>query len=177
MSVLKNIFIVGMVGIFGMLVGYEIAGPVAVKDFTVLYSLNDKQNDKALVAAIDDAHRFVFFAIYEFTKENIADALIRARKHGLIVQGIVDVDQSRNGAQANVVQELRSAGISIEFQKHEKGIMHLKMLVTDRAYAIGSYNWTTAATMVNDEILEIGTAGPLRQEYLSILKKVLEANQ
>jgi hypothetical protein len=51
------------------------------------------------------------------------------------------------------------------------------MLVTDKAYALGSYNWTEAATTLNDEILEIGTAEPLREEYLNIARKVLSANK
>ena len=55
--------------------------------------------------------------------------------------------------------------------------MHMKVLVTDHAYALGSYNWTESATTLNDEILEIGTAEPLREEYLDIVKRVLAANQ
>ena len=54
--------------------------------------------------------------------------------------------------------------------------MHLKLLVTDRAYALGSYNWTESATTLNDEVLEIGTAEPLREAYLDIVKKVLTVN-
>ena len=163
-----------MLGIF---IGYEMAGPVATRDFTVLYSLDKKQNDQALIRAIDDAQQYVYFAIYEFTKENIAAALVRAKERGLVVRGIMDASQSKEGTQANIVSILRRAGIEIEFQKHPKGIMHLKLLVTDRAYAFGSYNWTESATALNDEVLEMGTAEPLREQYLDIVKKVLTTNQ
>ena len=33
--------------------------------------------------------------------------------------------------------------------------MHLKVLVTEK-HASGSYNWTSAATNLNDEVLEVG---------------------
>jgi hypothetical protein len=49
--------------------------------------------------------------------------------------------------------------------------------VTDGAYAIGSYNWTSAATFENDEILEIGTNDELRRQYLAIIQRILAANR
>jgi phosphatidylserine/phosphatidylglycerophosphate/cardiolipin synthase-like enzyme len=177
MDILKKIFFFCVVCGVGVLVGYKLTPSGAPEDFTVLYSLDKKQNDQALVAAIDGSGQYVYFAIYEFTKENIADALIRAKERGLDVEGIMDAGQSRDGAQVNIVERLKTAGIPVEFQKHPKGIMHMKLLVTDNAYALGSYNWTESATALNDEILEIGTAEPLREEYLDIIKRVLAANQ
>jgi phosphatidylserine/phosphatidylglycerophosphate/cardiolipin synthase-like enzyme len=177
MDTVRNIFLFVAVGVLGAIIGYARAGPLAASDFKVLYSLDERQNDRAIVDLIDGADQYVYFAIYEFTKENIADALVRAKMRGLDVVGIMDAGQSQDAAQANIIRELKNAGIPIEFQKHKKGIMHIKMLVTDRAYALGSYNWTESATILNDEILEIGTVEPLREEYLNIAKKVLAANR
>jgi phosphatidylserine/phosphatidylglycerophosphate/cardiolipin synthase-like enzyme len=145
--------------------------------FTILYSLDKKQNDRALVNVINDAHQYVYFAIYTFTKENIAAALVNAKERGLDVQGIADAEQSAMPQQAKIIASLRDAGISVETQKHPEGIMHIKALVTDNAYAIGSYNWTSAATYENDEILEIGTNDELRKEYMAILQKIFAANR
>jgi phosphatidylserine/phosphatidylglycerophosphate/cardiolipin synthase-like enzyme len=177
MGVPEKIFLVATACVLCVFIGYGAAGPIAAGNFTILYSLDRKQNDHALVRVIDGARDYVYFAIYEFTKEDIADALIRAKDRGADVRGIMDAGQSQNIAQARIVQKLEDAGIPVEFQKHEKGIMHIKMLVADNAYALGSYNWTEAATVLNDEILEIGTADPLREEYLGIMKKVLAANR
>ena len=151
--------------------------PSSVSGQEIFYSLDEERNDQVLIAAIDQAKSYVYFAIYEFTKKNIATALIRAKERGLAVRGIMDAGQSRDGPQAAIVTSLRSAGIPIEFQKHPKGIMHLKLLVTDRAYALGSYNWTESATMQNDEILEVGSAEHTREECLGILERVFAANQ
>ncbi|HEX8947281.1 MAG TPA: hypothetical protein VF829_03660, partial [Candidatus Paceibacterota bacterium] len=51
----------------------------------VLYSLDQKQNDQALIALIDDAQQHVYFAIYEFTLDDVADALVRAKERGVDV--------------------------------------------------------------------------------------------
>ena len=158
-------------------VGYRTADMNLGGRFTVFYSLDKKQNDRAVVQLIDGANRYAYFAVYTFTKENIADALIRAKRRGVDVEGITDLEQSQLPDEAAVVQKLRAAGISVETQKHPEGIMHIKALVTDHAYAIGSYNWTWSATNVNDEILEIGTDENMRSQYFAIVQKVLEANR
>lgn len=144
--------------------------------FKIYYSLDTHQNDKEIIHAIDNADKYVYFAIYYFTKGNIADALIRAKKRGLIVRGISDAVATREGNKATI-EKLRESGIDVETQQHQEGIMHLKVLVTDKAYASGSYNWTASATNVNDEILEISTNDSMRAKYLAIIKKVLSVNQ
>jgi phosphatidylserine/phosphatidylglycerophosphate/cardiolipin synthase-like enzyme len=51
--------------------------------------------------------------------------------------------------------------------------MHIKALVTDKAYISGSYNWTQAATTLNDEVLEIGRDEGMRKQYERIMKEVI----
>ena len=142
----------------------------------VVYSLDERSNDEEIIKLIDEAQNYVYFAVYYFSKKNIAEALIHAKERGLIVEGIIDRDGSRQANNAAIKKMLESAGIKVLTQRHEDGIMHIKTLVTDKAYASGSYNWTEAATSANDEVLEIGHDEHLRNEYLSILKRVLANN-
>ncbi|MEK7604779.1 MAG: phospholipase D-like domain-containing protein [Patescibacteria group bacterium] len=143
----------------------------------VVYSLDQKQNDKEIIALVDGAQSRIYFAIYTFTLPSIADALVAAKKRGIDVRGIVDSEQSRSSYSAPIIQKLLAAGIPVVTEKHASGngIMHLKIIVTDSAYAHGSYNWTNSATTINDEILEIGTDPTLRQTYENILTKLLTA--
>lgn len=142
----------------------------------VLYSLDAKQNDKEIIALIEAAKTRIYFAMYEFTLRDVADALVAAKKRGLEVRGLVDAGESANSYDKPIIDELIGAGIPIETEKHASGngIMHIKAIVTDSAYALGSYNWTNSATTINDEILEIGTDPTLRQVYEDILKKLLD---
>ncbi|OGG78367.1 hypothetical protein A3A36_01355 [Candidatus Kaiserbacteria bacterium RIFCSPLOWO2_01_FULL_52_12b] len=143
----------------------------------VLYSLDQKQNDKEIIALIDSAKNHVYFAMYTFTLQNVADALVEAKKRGVDVRGIVDSEQSSNSYGAPIIKILKDGGVPVVAERHASGngIMHIKAIVTDSAYAIGSYNWTNSATTINDEILEIGTDPALRQAYENILKKLLDA--
>ncbi|MDD2657362.1 MAG: phospholipase D-like domain-containing protein [Candidatus Pacebacteria bacterium] len=145
----------------------------------IIYSLDQKQNDKEIIALIDAAKTHIYFAIYTFTLPSIADALVAAKKRGVLVRGIIDSEQSSNSYGAPITKKLLDAGIPIVVEKHAtgNGIMHIKTLVTESAYATGSYNWTKSATTINDEVLEIGTDPALRQAYENILKKLLDAYQ
>lgn len=141
----------------------------------VVYSLDAKQNDRELIALIDAAKTYAYFAIYEFTLKDVADALVAAKQRGVDVRGLVDSGESANSYNAPIMKELVEAGIPVVTEKHASGngIMHIKALVTESAYVIGSYNWTKSATTINDEILEIGTDPSLVEVYTNILKKLL----
>ncbi len=143
----------------------------------VVYSLDKKQTDQEIIALINDAKSYIYFAIYTFTLPSIADALVAAKKRGVEVRGITDSGQSSSSYGAPIVAQLLAAGIPVVTEKHAggNGIMHIKLLVTERAYVFGSYNWTKSATIINDEIIEIGTDPTLRQTYENILKRLLDA--
>ena len=153
-----------------------VSAPVA-NSVRVIYSLDQKQNDKELIALINEAEDYIYFAIYTFTLQSVADALVSAKKRGVNVRGIVDSGQASDSYGAPIIATLLNAGIPVVTEKHVtgNGIMHIKLLVTERAYAFGSYNWTRSATTINDEIIEIGTDKALRQAYENILKKLLDA--
>jgi hypothetical protein len=143
--------------------------------FQVIYSLDQKSNNKEIINLIDNAHKYIYFAIYYFTKDDIANALIRAQKRGVKVWGITDREASL-ASNKNIIEKLRKADVNIEVRKNDEGIMHMKAIVTDKAYASGSYNWTGSATLSNDEILEIGSNKSVRKQYLQIIQRLLENN-
>jgi len=143
---------------------------------TVLYSLDKRANDQAIIGVIDAAQKYVYFAVYTFTKNDIADALVDAKQRGVDVQGITDAGQAESAYEEPIIQKLETAGIPIETQRHEDGLMHIKAVVTDKEYAMGSYNWTESATVANDELLEIGTDDRLRLVYADIIKRILAVN-
>lgn len=145
----------------------------------IIYSLDQKQNDKEIIALINEAEDHIYFAIYTFTLPSIADALIAAKKRGVDVRGLVDSEQSGNSYGAPITTKLRNASVPLLAERHASGngIMHIKLLVTDQAYVFGSYNWTNSATTLNDEIIEIGTNPELRQAYENILKRLFDTYQ
>ncbi len=136
----------------------------------VTYSLNGRPADK-IINILQNAHQFAYFAVYTITRQDIADALIAAKLRGVDVRGISDSGQASSvPSQKSTIKKLEKYGIPIELPQKEKGLMHIKMLITDNAYASGSFNWTYSAGEYNDDILETGNSEILRNKYLQIFK-------
>ncbi len=141
------------------------------KEVNIYYN-RDIAANQLVIDQIQQAEKFVYFAIYTFTRSDIKDALIGAKYRGLEVKGVIDKEQSlKIDDQRSIVKELQAAGIPIAFQDHS-AIMHLKVIVTDKSYTSGSYNWTASATDKNDEILEVGKDENLRKQYLKVINEL-----
>ena len=164
-----------VVAVFSLWIGFFVSSLYTSTQFRVIYSLDQKANDKEIVKLIDSADKYVYFAIYYFTKNNIADALIRAKKRGLDVRGLTD-RQASGESNKSTIEKLKRAGIDIKIRNNNEGIMHIKSLVTEDAYVSGSFNWTQSATISNDEIIEIGSNEGVRKKYLEIIQKLLQKN-
>jgi phosphatidylserine/phosphatidylglycerophosphate/cardiolipin synthase-like enzyme len=147
--------------------------PAAERKIRVYYN-RDTEANKRIIETIQDADHFVYFAVYTFTRADIKDALLGAKHRGLEVAGVTDKDQiAKIDSQEKIINELKKAGIPIATQDH-LGIMHLKTVVTDKGYVSGSYNWTAAATNLNDEVIEVGTDPDVRKQYQNVLEKLLD---
>ncbi len=139
----------------------------------VYYNQEHALNDE-IVKEIRDADKFVYFGVYTFTRSDIQQALLAAKYRGLKVVGITDRDQyNKIDSQKKLINELRESDIPVFTQDH-MAIMHLKVLVTDKAYASGSFNWTAAATNLNDEVLEVGHDQKIRQQYQNIMEEIFK---
>jgi phosphatidylserine/phosphatidylglycerophosphate/cardiolipin synthase-like enzyme len=145
---------------------------VPQNDAKVFYN-RDTGLDDQVMGVIQSADKYVYFGIYTFTKTDIKDALLGAKHRGLDVQGVTDKQQyAAIDAQKKIIDELRAAGIPIAVQTHS-AIMHVKLIVTDKGYASGSYNWTASATKENDEVLEVGHTEIVRKQYYQIIRHIL----
>ncbi len=133
----------------------------------------DRQLNKEIIDVIREADKFVYFAVYTFTRTDIKEALLAAKYRGLEVKGLTDRDQyEKIDPQKKIIDELRKEGIPVYEQDHA-AIMHLKAIVTEKSYASGSFNWTSAATNLNDEVLEVGHDELIRGQYQAVLEELL----
>ncbi len=146
--------------------------PIAERDVRIYYN-HDIEANQEITKMIQDADQFVYFAIYTFTREDIRDALLAAKYRGLEVRGIIDRKQSFGlDDQEKIVKELQDAGVEVIFNDHSY-IMHLKVLVTEKGYVSGSYNWTASGTDSNDEIIEVGYDEDIRKQYQKTLEEII----
>lgn len=127
-----------------------------------------------IIGEIAKARKEILVAVYAFTSDDLAWALVKAQQRGVSVRVILDrefdagSDNSRGDFLAGqTVPVRRISGMKSAGQNRGVGLMHQKFAVIDRAVVLtGSYNWTHAADALNDEnLLLFRNAGPLAEEY------------
>ncbi len=141
---------------------------------TRVYYNKDHELNEEIIETIQSADKYVYFAIYTFTRTDIESALLAAKYRGLTVVGITDTDQYNNlPSQKKIINDLRNHNIPV-YEQHTSGIMHMKAVVTEKSYASGSYNWTASATNINDEVLEVSSNPAVRQQYQNVLEELFQ---
>jgi phosphatidylserine/phosphatidylglycerophosphate/cardiolipin synthase-like enzyme len=79
-------------------------------------------------------------------------AIEKAHKRGVQVRIIMDHQEAQNKFQAQELKMLREKGIPIKENTH-RGLIHLKVTIADKSVVTtGSFNYTTAASITNDEV-------------------------
>jgi len=136
-----------------------------------------------IIREIQQAKKELLVAVYAFTSDELAAAVVQAKKRGLAVQVVIDRDfDAGNGRskgkflEAERVPVRRIAAIKSNPAVKEAGLMHQKFAILDRSAVLtGSYNWTHAAERLNDEnLLFFRDAGPLAEEYRRIFWQLWE---
>ena len=130
------------------------------------------------------ARREILVAVFAFTNDDIARALVEAKKRGIEVRVVLDreFDRENDFSQGSYLKKKglsvrRVSGRSKGKQKH--GSMHQKFAVIDsRVVFTGSYNWTASADNYNDEnLLMFHDAGPLAEDYRRQFLRLWEKGQ
>jgi phosphatidylserine/phosphatidylglycerophosphate/cardiolipin synthase-like enzyme len=108
-----------------------------------------EQCDSLLINLISQARKSVYVAIYSFTRDGLARALIDAKNRGVEVKIIIEEENAYG--QGSDYRMLKEAGVDIRLDGNP-ALMHHKFMVVDGEIIVtGSYNWSTAAEDRNDE--------------------------
>lgn len=125
-----------------------------------------------LITKIDSAQKSIYVAIYSFTKDDIAAALIKAKERGVEVKVIFDYDQSKSDYSED--EKLIEAGIEIK-RRDGSGYMHNKFAVIDeQIVATGSFNYSDNADNKNDENLLFIFSDDLAVRFLDEFNELWE---
>ena len=127
-----------------------------------------------ILREVDQAKKELLVAVYAFTNDNLASALVQAKKRGVMVQVVIDREFDAGNEKskgkffdAQKIPLRRMTGAKSKTGDRDGGLMHQKFAVIDRRIVLtGTYNWTHAADSLNDEnLLLFRDAGPLAEEY------------
>lgn len=136
-----------------------------------------------IVREIENAKKEILVAVYAFTSDNLASALVRAKKRGVSVQVIIDreFDAANDNSKGKLLESQkipvrRASGVKLNTTNKEGGLMHQKFAVIDRMLVFsGSYNWTHSADKLNHEnLLLFREASPLAEEYRRVFLHLWE---
>ncbi|HKY07880.1 MAG TPA: phospholipase D family protein [Candidatus Binatia bacterium] len=136
-----------------------------------------------ILREIDGAKQELLVAVYAFTSDDLAGALVQAKKRGVSVQVVVDreFDRANDNSKgkfldAQKIPVRRISGMNAKVGDKDAGLMHQKFAVVDRRIVFtGSYNWTHSAESRNDEnLLVFRDASPLAEEYRKAFLRLWE---
>ncbi|QQR49797.1 DUF1669 domain-containing protein [bacterium] len=127
----------------------------------VFFAPGDKPGNE-LIKMIDQAKKKIHAAVYMFTDNKIAIALINAHKRKVDVQIIVDKTTvesiygkaqvlQENGISVFVYHPLSSKPTSDNIYQKYPALMHHKFAIIDDKLWTGSFNWTRSANYRNEE--------------------------
>lgn len=125
----------------------------------------------ALLGAIGKARRSIHVQAFVFTSRNLARALGEARRRGVRVELLADLEQAKKNERSQA-HALHAAGIPVWFEVRYASAHNKIMLIDaeegDPVVATGSYNYTFSAQARNAEnLLILRGDAPLARAYLS----------
>ena len=127
-------------------------------------------------------HTSIHFQIFAFTKDQVATEFINRHNEGKQVQGILDRSQLHGNGQYHQGYRLLANGIDMRLDGNYNsrtpgdyqaggGRMHTKTMFLDAGtedarVLTGSFNWSAAATISNDEVLLIMRGEDITETYM-----------
>ncbi|KAJ1940034.1 hypothetical protein FBU59_003928 [Linderina macrospora] len=115
------------------------------------YFFPSEQSFEQLMNFLDSAKSTLDICVFNITDNDVASAIIRAKKRGVEVRIITDDGQLESKG-SDIVRLQEDHGIPFKHDNDENKFMHSKFAVIDRrAVWMGSYNWTVGARRSNNE--------------------------
>jgi phosphatidylserine/phosphatidylglycerophosphate/cardiolipin synthase-like enzyme len=145
-------------------------GPLPAQGTTEVYFTPWDDAEGALLRTIQQARRSIHVQAYTFSSRNIGWALGEAKKRGVQVEMLTDIEQAKKN-EHSLVNTLHDAGIPIWYETRYANAHNKVMIIDgespDPVVVTGSYNFTFSAQARNAENLLIlrGNA-PLARAYL-----------
>jgi phosphatidylserine/phosphatidylglycerophosphate/cardiolipin synthase-like enzyme len=126
--------------------------------------------DVLLISLINRANRSVYVAVYSFTRDSLATALISAKERGVEVR--VVIERERAYEQGSEYPRLKSAGVDVRLDGNPNSMHHKFMVIDGYIVVTGSYNWSSAAEDRNDENIVVILDRDVAQRFVQEFERV-----
>jgi len=144
------------------------------KYFDTYFSPNGGAAD-FIIGFIDRTNDHLDIAVYAFTHDEIAQAVIRAKQRGVKIRVLTDKLQASNAYADDEL--LESYGIPVR-RDTRSGLMHHKFAISDGyAIGLGSFNWSVSADTRNMENWNVCRIKYVIKNYQDEFDKLWELNK
>jgi phosphatidylserine/phosphatidylglycerophosphate/cardiolipin synthase-like enzyme len=160
---------------FGDNIRAETPNPqVTVNDIQIeTYFSPDDGVQPILVDIINTANESIYFMAFSFTADPIGDAVRERAENGVTVAGVMDTEQVKSNI-GTEFDAFRQAGLNV-YQDGIAGQMHHKTIIIDESIVItGSYNFTNAAEVRNDEYVLVIYNEEIAKLFIAEFQRVYE---
>jgi phosphatidylserine/phosphatidylglycerophosphate/cardiolipin synthase-like enzyme len=137
-----------------------------------IYFSPDDKVARRIVTLIHGAQESIYFMAYNFTSNDIGNAIIQQVQAGVNVSGVMD-DTQVNSSQGTEYDPFMQAGVDVRLDGNEDGLMHHKVMIIDQKIVItGSYNFTASAEQNNDENVVIIFSPEIAMQFFDEFTRV-----
>jgi phosphatidylserine/phosphatidylglycerophosphate/cardiolipin synthase-like enzyme len=139
---------------FGDNIAAETPNPQVTVEGTEIetYFSPDDGVSARIVELVNGAQHSIYFMAFSFTSDPIGEAIRARARTGVTVAGVMDDEQVRSNI-GTEFDPFRQAGLDV-YRDGNPGQMHHKVIIIDeRTVILGSYNFSAAAEIRNDETM------------------------
>ena len=151
---------------------YQIQEAAQVQERSEVFFSPAGGAQEAILDKLETAKTEIDVAMYILSNQELADALIAAQRRGSLVRVLLDGSEDEHLFSRG--KYLYNSGVHVRIDRSHmlspdetQGIMHNKFAIIDDTTIItGSYNWTNAAEIHNDEnVLILNNAKDIAHRY------------
>jgi phosphatidylserine/phosphatidylglycerophosphate/cardiolipin synthase-like enzyme len=114
---------------------------------------------------IQGAQKSIYFMAYNFTSNELGEAIRERAAAGVTISGVMDNSQVKS-SRGSEYDPFIQAGLDVRLDGNP-GLMHHKVIIIDRSIVVtGSYNFTASAETTNDENLLVIYNPDIAAQYL-----------
>ena len=138
------------------------------------YFFPNPSNEQRVVNMFRTCKKTLDLAIFTFTRDSIAQAILEAQQRGVKIRCIGDDGNSK--VKGSDVRLLASVGIPCKTDNNLRFHMHNKMAIIDHSVVItGSFNWTSQAVNKNQDNILFIEDKDIASQYTDYYNKIWDS--
>lgn len=122
-----------------------------------------------ILYVLNEAKSSIYFITFSFTHDQIGDLLVRKKKEGLNVAGLMEKSQNNPYAE---FQKLNESGIPVKWEATGANLHHKVFIIDEKVVVTGSMNPSLNGDTKNDENLLIIYDEELSKKYVSEFERI-----